>query len=126
MGTTINDNLETSLPLAGSGMGVILHYLAGVPLDSEEVEALTSSMASDFPELESGVTPAIGTWGGATIVNDVDASVRDAVEEMEIHAWGEEVASEITSNILAAGVPSSATSNCYITSACNNSARLLI
>ena len=58
------------------------------------------------------------------MVDDVEASVRDALEEMEVHAWGEEVASEITSNILAAGVPSSTTSNCWIVSACNNSARL--
>ena len=126
----INSNLETSLPtslpLAGSGMGVILHHLAGVPLGSEEVEALTSSMAGNFSELEPRVTPAIGTWEGATIVNDVEANVRDVLEEMEVHTWGEEVAIESTSNILAAGVPSSATSNCCIASACNNSAKLCI
>ena len=120
----IDGNLETSLPLASSGMSVILHHLAGVPLGSEEVEALTSSMASNFSELEPGVTPAIDTWRGATMVNDVEAGVRDVLEEMEVHAWGEEVASESTSNILAAGVPSSITSNCCIASTCNNSARL--
>ena len=46
------------------------------------------------------------------MVDDVEASVRDASEETEVHACGEEVASESTSNILTAGVPSSATSNC--------------
>ena len=88
----MNGNLETLLPLAGSGMGVILCHLAGMPLGLEEVEALTSSMASNFSELEPRVTPAIGTWGGATIVNDVDAGVRDVLEEMEVPALGGEVA----------------------------------
>ena len=114
------------LPLASSGLGVILHHLAGVPSELEEVEALTSSMAGDFLELKPGVTPAIGTWGGATIVNDMEASVRDVLEEMEVHTWGEKVAIESTFNILAAGVPSNATSNCCIAYACNNSARLHI
>ena len=127
-GTTIDGNLdlETLLPLASSGMGVILCHLAGVPLGLEEVEALTSSMAGDYLELQPRVTPTIGTWGGATIVDDVEASVRDVLEETEVHTWGEEVAIESTSNILAAGVPSSATSNCCIASACNKSARLHI
>ena len=126
----INSKLETplptSLPLAGSGVGVILCHLAGVPLGSEEVEALTSSVAGNFSELEPRVTPAMGTWRGATIVNDMEASVRDVLEETEVHTWGEEVAIEITSNILPAGVPSSATSNCCIASTCNKSARLCI
>ena len=112
LGTMIDGSLKTSLPLASSGMGVILHHLAGVPSGSEEVEALTSSMASKFSELEPGVTPAICTWGCATMVNNMEAGVRNALEETEVHTWGEEVASEITSNILAAGVPSSATFNC--------------
>ena len=122
----INSNLETSIPLAGSGMGAILHHLAGVPLASEEVEALTSSVAGGFSEVEPRVTPAMGIWGGATIVDDVEASVRDVLEETEVHTWGEEVAIDITSNILAAGVLSSTTSNCCIASACNKSARLHI
>ena len=46
------------------------------------------------------------------MVDDVEAGVRDALEETEVHACEEEVASESTSNILAAGVPSSATSDC--------------
>ena len=107
-------------------MGVILCHFAGVPLGSEEVEALTSSMAGNISEFEPGETLAIGTWGGATIVDDVEASVRDVLEEIEMHTWEEEVAIESTSNILAAGVPSSATSSCCIASACNNSARLHI
>ena len=86
----IDGNLETSLPLADSGMGVILYHLAGVPLGLEEVEALTSSMAGTFLKLEPGVTPAIGTWGGITMIDDVEAGVRDVLEEMEVHAWGEE------------------------------------
>ena len=126
----VNGNLETllptSLPLAGSGMGVILYHLVGVPSELEEVEALTSSMAGHLSELEPRVTPAMGTWGGATIVDDVEAGVRDVLEETEVHTGGEEVAIEITSNILAAGVPSSATSNCCIASTCNKSARLCI
>ena len=69
-------------------------------------------MASNFLGIGTGVTPTMGTWGSATMVDNVEASVRDALEEMEVHACREEVASESTSNILAAGVPSSTTSNC--------------
>ena len=72
-GTMIDGSLETLLPLASSGMGVIFCHLAGVLLQLEEVEVLTSSMGGDFLELEPGVTPAIGTWGGATMVDDVEA-----------------------------------------------------
>ena len=108
----MDGNFETALLLAGSGVGVILHHLAGVPLGSEEVDALPSSTAGDFSELQTGVTPAMGTWGGATVVDEVEAGVRDALEGLEVHACREEVACESTSNILAAGVPSSATSNC--------------
>ena len=50
-------------------------------LQNQEVEALTSSTSGSFLELEPGVTPAIDTWGGATMVNDVEASVRDALEK---------------------------------------------
>ena len=107
-------------------MGVILHHLAGVPSELEEVEALTSAVASDFSELEPRVTPVTGTWGGATIVNEVEASIRDVLEETEVHTWGQEVAIEITSNILAAWVPSSATSNCCIAYPCHMSTRLHI
>ena len=117
--------LPTSLPLAGSGMGVILCHLAGVPSGSVvEVEAVASTAAGDFSE--EGVTPAMGTWGDASAVNDLTASAMDVLEEIERHTSGEEVAIAITSNILAAQVSSSATSNCCIASACNKSARLHI
>ena len=122
----IDGNLEislpTSLPLASSGIGVILCHLAGVPSGSVvEVEALTSSVAGDFSE--EGMTPAMGTWGGASVVDNL-MDVMDVLEETD--TWGEEVAIAITSNILAAAVSSSTTSNCCITSACNKSARLCI
>ena len=60
----IDGNLETplstSLPLAGSGMGMILRHLAGVHSGSVvEVEALASAVAGNFQE--EGVTPAMGT-----------------------------------------------------------------
>ena len=83
-------------------------------------------MADNFSELEPQVTPAMGTWGGVTIVNDAEAGVRDVLEETEVHTWGGEVTIEITSNILAAGVPSSTTSNCCIASTCNKSTKLCI
>ena len=86
-GTMIDGSLETSLPLASSGVSVILCHLAGMPLGSEEVEALTSSMVGNCLELEPGVTPAISTWGGTTMVDDVEAGARDALEGMEVHAW---------------------------------------
>ena len=91
----IDGNLELSLPasllLAGSGVGVILCHLAGVFSRSVvKVEALTSSAAGDF--LEEGVTPAVGTWGGASVVDDLTAGVMDVLEGTEGHASGEEVA----------------------------------
>ena len=76
----IDGSLETSLHLGSSGMGVILHHLAGVPLGLEEVEALTSSMADNLLKLEPGITPGIDTWGGATMIDDWEAGVRDALE----------------------------------------------
>ena len=112
LGTTIDGKFETVLLLANIGVGMILQYLAGVPLVSEEVDGLLSSMASNFSGIGIGLTLTMGTWGGATMVDDVEASVRDALEEMEVHPCREELASESTNNILAAGVPSSATSNC--------------
>ena len=83
-----------------------------MPSGSEEVDGLPSSTAGDILGIGTGMTPTMGTWGGATMVDDVEAGVRDALEEMEVHAWREEVASESTSNILAAGVPCSTISNC--------------
>ena len=65
-------------------MGVILCHLAGVPLGLEEVDALPSSMAGNSSELKLGVAPTMGTWGGTTMVDDVEVSVRDALE-MEVH-----------------------------------------
>ena len=112
LGTTIDGKFETALLLTSIGVGMILRHLAGVPLGSEEVDGLLSSMASDFLGMGTGVTTTMGTWGGATMVDDVEASVRDALEETEVHTCGEEVASGSTSNILAAGVHSSATSKC--------------
>ena len=112
LGTTIDSKFDTVLLLAGIGVSMILQHLAGVPLGSEEVDGLLSSMASDFLGIGTGVTPTMGTWGCATMIDDVEASVRDALEEMKVYACGEEVASESASNILAAGVPSSTTSNC--------------
>ena len=83
-----NRNLEISLPtslsLAGSGVGVILCHLAGVLSRSViKVEALTSSAASNFSE--EGVTPDVGTWGGASVVDDLTASVMNVLEGMEGH-----------------------------------------
>ena len=108
---TIDGNFETVLLLTGSSMGVILCHLAEVPSGLEEVDALPSSMAGDFLELQPEVTPTTGTIGGATMVDNVEASVKDPFKETEVHTDGEEVTHENTSNILAAGVPSSATSN---------------
>ena len=84
----IDSNLETPLstllPLAGSAMGIILHHLAGVPLGSVvEVETLASAAAGDFSE--EGVTPAMGTWGGASVVDDLTATVMDVLEGTDGH-----------------------------------------
>ena len=82
----IDGNLElslpSSLPLAGSGIGVILHHLAGVLSRSVvEVEALTSSAVCNFSG--EGVTPAMGTWGGASVVDALTAGVIDGLEGTE-------------------------------------------
>ena len=59
LGTMIDGNLETrlstSLPLAGSGMGIILCHSGSVV----KVEGLTSTVAGDFSEEK--VTPAMDT-----------------------------------------------------------------
>ena len=48
-----------------------------------EVEALTSSVAGHFSG--EGVTPAMGTWGGATVVDALTAGVMDGLEGTEGH-----------------------------------------
>ena len=82
----INGNLElslpASLPLTGSGIGVILHHLARVLSRlADDVEALTSSAADNF--LDEGVTPAMGTWGGASVMDDLEAGGINALAGME-------------------------------------------
>ena len=72
-------SLPTSLPLASSGIGVILHHLVGwLPRSVVEVEALTSSVASNFSG--EGMTSVVGTWGGASVVDASTASVMDGLE----------------------------------------------
>ena len=76
--------------LAGSGVGVIMHHLAGeLSRSLVEVEALASSGAVNFSK--EGVTPAMGTYRGTSVADDLTASVIDVVasEGMEGHAWGE-------------------------------------
>ena len=69
----------------------------------------------------------MGTWGGATIINEVVASVVaewNGLEERAVHKGWDVVAMESMSNILAAGVPNKVTSNCWIASASRSSAKL--
>ena len=76
------------------------------------------------------VTSTMGTWGEATIVNDVVANVVVAewndLEDRGVHKGWDVVAIMSMSKILDAGVPNKATSNCWIASASRSSAKLHI
>ena len=67
-----------------------------------------------------GVTPALGTWGGATIIDEVVANgvvaERNDLEDRGVHKGWDVVAIVSTSKILAASVPNKATSNCWMAS----------
>ena len=87
----IDGNLElsllVSLHLTGSGVGIILCHLAGeLSRSVVDAEALASSATSNFSE--EGVTPVMGTWGDASVADDLKASVIDvvALEGTEGHA----------------------------------------
>ena len=70
----------------------------------------------------------MGTWGGATIVNEVVANgvvaEQNDLEDRVVHKGWDLVAIISTFKMLAAGVPNKATSSCWITSACRSSAKL--
>ena len=77
-------SLPESLPLAGSGIRVILYHLAGVLSRSVvKVEALTSSMAGNFSG--EGETLPMDTWGGASVVDALTAGVMNGLEGTEGH-----------------------------------------
>ena len=61
----------------------------------------------------------MGTWGGATIIDEVVAGIvaeQNGLEVRHVHKGSDVVAIKSMSNILAAGVPNKATSNCWIVS----------
>ena len=99
-------------------------------LGSDEVDSdvmLLFMAASADGDLSTWVTPAMGTWGGATIIDEVVAGVvaeQNGLEERGVHKGCDVVAIESTSNILAASVPNKTTSNCWIASTCRSSAKL--
>ena len=69
------------LLVVGMGVGIIISHLDGMTLGSDEVDGNgpLSLMATSVDGNSSGtgtwVTPAMGTLGGATIVDEVEASV---------------------------------------------------
>ena len=77
-----------------------------------------------------GDSCTIGTWGGATIIDEVVAdgvvAERNNLEDRGVHKGWDVVAIISTSKILAAGVPNKATSNHWIASAWRSSAKLHI
>ena len=115
----------------GKGVGMIFLHFDGMTWESAEVEGdgLSSLTAISVDGNVSGpgnwVTPTMGTWGGAIIVEEVNAGVVTGQGGLE---WGgvqgcKVVAIESISGILAARVPNKATSNCTV-SAWRSSTRL--
>ena len=67
----------TDLLVVGIGVGMILGHLEGMTLGSDEVEdngmILLVAISVDG-DSSTWVTPTMGTWGGATIIDDVVAN----------------------------------------------------
>ena len=115
----IEGKFGTELLVVGIIVGIILCHLEGMTLGSDEVEGncmtllVTVSVDGDS---STWVTPTMGTWGGATIVNEVEAdgvvAEQNDLEDRGVHKGWDVVAIISMSKILAAGVPSNATSNC--------------
>ena len=60
------------------GVGTLLQHLEGMTLGSDGVDSngMLLLVAASFDGNSSTcVTPTMGTWGGATIINEVVASV---------------------------------------------------
>ena len=74
------------------------------------------------------VTPTMGTWGGATIIDDVVAdgvvAEQNDLEDRGVHKGWDLVDIISTFKMLAAGVSNKASSSCWIASACRSSAKL--
>ena len=117
----------------GMGIGIILLSLEEPPSWSAEVEGEGISLfvgALAKGGSFTSVTPTMGTWGGATIVDGVVANGVVAEwsnhEERGVNDGWDLVAIVSTFKILAAGVPNKATSNCCIVSVYRSSAKLCI
>ena len=88
----IDGKFRTELLLTSIGVGMILQYLEGVTSGSEEVDGLLSLMAiavdGNFSGTGTWVILTMGTWGGTTIVDGVEAGVvvGNDLEEKEVHA----------------------------------------
>ena len=66
------------LLVVGISVGIILQHLEGMTLGSDEVDGngmLLLAATSVDGNSSTWVTPAMGTWGGATIIDEVVASV---------------------------------------------------
>ena len=72
----MDGKFRTELLVAGISVSMILWYLERMTLGSDEVEGngiillVATSVDGDF---STWVTPAMGTWGGTTIVDGVVA-----------------------------------------------------
>ena len=129
----IDGKFVTELLVLGIGVGMILWHLEGMTLGSDEVEGngmILLVVISVDGDSSPWVTPAMGTWGGVTIIDEVVANGVVAewndLEDRGVHKGWDVVAIISTSKILAAGVPNKATSNCWIASTCRSSAKLHI
>ena len=73
----MDGNFGTELLVAGIGVGMILWHLEGMTLGSDKVEGdgiILLVVTSVDGDSSTWVTPAMGTWGGATIVDGVVAN----------------------------------------------------
>ena len=76
-GTTMDGKFGTELLVVGIGVGMILWHLKGMTLGSDEVEGngmILLVAISVGGEPSTWVIPTMGTWGGATIIDDVVAN----------------------------------------------------
>ena len=67
----------TELLVVGIGVGIILWHLEGMTLGSDKVEGngmILLAIISVDGDSSTWVTPAMGTWGGATIIDEVVAN----------------------------------------------------
>ena len=107
----MEDKFSTELLVVDISVGMIFQHLEGMTLESDEVHSngmpLLTGTSVDGNS-SPWVTPAIGTWGGATIIEEVVAGVVaewNGLEERGVPKGWEVVAIKNMSNIFSCWCP---------------------